>query len=551
MPRFRVNSSWVSLLVAVWITTSFDFVGAAAAADDESTWQPVLLESFEEAAGPRDREVDGRSIVWCEPGGRQVGAGFCPTGGAWRLGPGESLVLRIDAERPCDGWRVWTYAAGLDTTGALIRVGRTEDGCGPILPLEFPIDAAVGQCLDVPAELTGSAIDRLSVEWFNGGAAVLLIDEILLEVRDCADPADHECCEPGGPGCLDPVIESCVCMVDPFCCETGWDELCVERVVSDECGECEAGCLGGLEVDFGTSYVPGGVCQALPEFFERCDGAGPYLTISGSCVEAGDAGLRFGGGLPWSSVLTRCIRLDAGSAARLRFVCETDPGVPGPVIEAIFPDGSEEELVRVPLAGKGGCREIEADVDGLLERGPFQLRLSAGSSVAEGTRLDDLRIVVDPPHGPCEVGGPGSSDPAVDACVCQLDQYCCSQAWDQQCVDIAAAVCGACDTIPRCGQGFDCDLVGPDPGCADRVCCEAVCAVDPFCCVVAWDVQCVATVGSVCGGGSSDLDGDGVVGGSDLGLLLAAWGTPNAAADLDGDGVVGGGDLGLLLAAWN
>lgn len=50
------------------------------------------------------------------------------------------------------------------------------------------------------------------------------------------------------------------------------------------------------------------------------------------------------------------------------------------------------------------------------------------------------------------------------------------------------------------------------------------------------------------GNPSPDLDGDGVVGGADLGLLLAAWG--GAPWDLDGDGIVGGSDLGLLLAAW-
>jgi len=46
-----------------------------------------------------------------------------------------------------------------------------------------------------------------------------------------------------------------------------------------------------------------------------------------------------------------------------------------------------------------------------------------------------------------------------------------------------------------------------------------------------------------------DLDGDGVVGSSDLGALLASWGQPGA-ADLDGDGAAGSGDLGVMLAAW-
>lgn len=49
-----------------------------------------------------------------------------------------------------------------------------------------------------------------------------------------------------------------------------------------------------------------------------------------------------------------------------------------------------------------------------------------------------------------------------------------------------------------------------------------------------------------------DLDGDGEVGGSDLGLMLVEFGLsgPDLAADLDGDGTVAGADLGLLLVAW-
>jgi len=51
-------------------------------------------------------------------------------------------------------------------------------------------------------------------------------------------------------------------------------------------------------------------------------------------------------------------------------------------------------------------------------------------------------------------------------------------------------------------------------------------------------------------GNPADLDGDGVVGSGDIGLVLAAWGNAGGPEDLDGDGVVGSGDLGILLAAW-
>jgi len=47
-----------------------------------------------------------------------------------------------------------------------------------------------------------------------------------------------------------------------------------------------------------------------------------------------------------------------------------------------------------------------------------------------------------------------------------------------------------------------------------------------------------------------DLDGDGVVDGADLGLLLVYFGTAEPLADLNDDGVVDGSDLGLLLVAW-
>jgi len=52
----------------------------------------------------------------------------------------------------------------------------------------------------------------------------------------------------------------------------------------------------------------------------------------------------------------------------------------------------------------------------------------------------------------------------------------------------------------------------------------------------------------------ADFNGDGVVDGADLGILLSAWGTcpvdDDCPADLNGDGVVDGADLGILLSLW-
>ncbi|MCH7702506.1 MAG: hypothetical protein IID37_12550, partial [Planctomycetes bacterium] len=42
---------------------------------------------------------------------------------------------------------------------------------------------------------------------------------------------NHDCCDPVGvdgcPGCSDSEVETCVCDLDPFCCDVSWDEACV------------------------------------------------------------------------------------------------------------------------------------------------------------------------------------------------------------------------------------------------------------------------------------------------------------------------------------
>lgn len=60
--------------------------------------------------------------------------------------------------------------------------------------------------------------------------------------------------------------------------------------------------------------------------------------------------------------------------------------------------------------------------------------------------------------------------------------------------------------------------------------------------------------GTAIDGNPADLNGDGLVDGTDLGILLGAWGTcgdcGDCPADLDGNCQVDGGDLAAMLAAW-
>jgi len=50
-----------------------------------------------------------------------------------------------------------------------------------------------------------------------------------------------DCCEAntdGNAGCYDAPTQDCVCAMDPYCCLTTWDELCVDLVVDYACGAC-------------------------------------------------------------------------------------------------------------------------------------------------------------------------------------------------------------------------------------------------------------------------------------------------------------------------
>lgn len=47
-----------------------------------------------------------------------------------------------------------------------------------------------------------------------------------------------------------------------------------------------------------------------------------------------------------------------------------------------------------------------------------------------------------------------------------------------------------------------------------------------------------------------DINGDGIVDGADIGLLLVQWNTSDAAVDLNGDEVIDGADIGILLLHW-
>ncbi len=91
---------------------------------------------------------------------------------------------------------------------------------------------------------------------------------------------------------------------------------------------------------------------------------------------------------------------------------------------------------------------------------------------------------------PCDTSQstPGCDDPAVEACVCAFDSYCCSTKWDGICVSEAESDC----------SGAPCTVPTPEPGCADPAVEACVCALEPFCCDAEWDSGCVQIANMAC-----------------------------------------------------
>ena len=92
---------------------------------------------------------------------------------------------------------------------------------------------------------------------------------------------------------------------------------------------------------------------------------------------------------------------------------------------------------------------------------------------------------------------PGCDDVAIDDCVCAIDSYCCDNEWDGICVSEAQYACMAACGLPPPNMG-DCCMDQPGPGCGDMVVTDCVCQLDPECCLFPWDDNCIDVAVGLC-----------------------------------------------------
>lgn len=322
----------------------------------------------------------------------------------------------------------------------------------------------------------------------------------------------HGCCTVGGPGCNDPAIEECVCFVDDFCCDTEWDEQCVEEVETFGCASCAGGCgpdnpnncfapsvigVGGCsneiccllvcELDAfccDTSWdslcaeAAAEVCAACgPENDNSCFAASPTGTIGCNnldCCSLVCGADDFCCAIEWDN-------LCAESAAERCAGCGPDN------TNNCFQDSPD----NLPGCESLFCCSAVCAVDGFC-CGTEWDALCAGQAtqLCAGCGDDNPNNC----YAETPTGAPGCNRPECCATVCQGDPFCCESSWDDLCADAAATACGSCGP----GNPNNCLIPGSTPGCADTACCGAVCALDQFCCNVAWDGKCVGAAEAIC-----------------------------------------------------
>ena len=339
----------------------------------------------------------------------------------------------------------------------------------------------------------------------------LLVPGVAL-AGDCG-PGLPPCDEPHeGAGCLQPQCCELVCENDVFCCETQWDQTCAD-LAADLCVDVRCPQEGDC---FEVRDTPGCIDEDCCELVRLHDPFCGFGTWDEFCLE---------GALEWCGGSPRCpIEPGPGAIDEMESCLDRiNDGCPS--------DGSGRSTTTLACGdvvfGKS-TTSIPRDVDA------FVLDLVPGSAVSATLRAEfpgRLALVIGECDGPLRsVTGPAAEpcgDPVSWSFVVP------SEPWH------LVVETGIDGRVMR--SGLPCDEIDPeDPPDEDE-------EPEPRIYGLRYllEIACAASC-------DADLDGDGVVGGSDLGLLFVEWGPcPGACkADLDGDGVVGGSDLGLLFVRW-
>ncbi len=408
--------------------------------------------------------------------------------------------------------------------------------------------------------------------WSGAVGEASLLMQFVGARPSCDDPGALDCCVPheaGQPFCSD---ESCcerVCGVDAFCCAITWDSVCVTyaRAFCESCGGSGGSTGGGDECSAAAPVIVGSVvplnsADASSEFAgPSCDGFTLGRDVYFSFVPPQTAVYSFdtctgGNDAPfdtmieiWSAcptsggTLLACNDDSGASCTPLRSVLLTELQAGVPVLIRVGGIGTS--------AGSANLRVQEAPI-GLSCVRPQVIGL--GSTVfSRADATQDLAL-----DGSCDLSAAG--DDTI---------------WNVIWFEYRAGRSGPC-TVSTCNAADHDTRLAVLAGCSPSsviACNDDAPGCSGFTSSLTFEAVCGSTYLIALGGfqastslGSGeltvsqdgpvcpppvpgDLNGDAVVNGADLGILLTGWGG-SGTGDLNGDGTIDGADLGILLTSW-
>ena len=283
-------------------------------------------------------------------------------------------------------------------------------------------------------------------------------DESCLSCASDCGECEGDCCAPGvTAGCEDTEVSTCVCDLDPFCCNGIWDASCV-AIADGACDGCipETGC-GNLTCEDNESCL---TCA----------------TDCGACT-CGDGECTLGAGEDCDNCEADCgvCPTFCGDGA-----CDPDEGCESCSDDCGFcpPVCGDTFCTLVPL----GDFDPETCFDCPEDCGECPPYCGDGSC-----DLDEGCLTCEADCGECggdcctPNGTPGCVDPIITACVCGAAEYCCNVAWDDSCANLGIAECGGDAICEFCGDGLcdetseDCQSCQIDCGVCGAICGDGVC----------------------------------------------------------------------------
>lgn len=336
--------------------------------------------------------------------------------------------------------------------------------------------------------------------------------------QDWVCPCQGDCfAQHDGPGCNDGSCCSIVCNFNPACCDASWDGACVSLAREYCCGApgcgsgCNKPCLVVHQEPFcADPYCCDAVCRTDPLC---CSASWDALCVNSALERCGSAcGLEEAGDCFVQHDLAGCRNGNCCAA-----VCEVDPACCTVAWDQPCADRARDPKLSSacvmpvcgdPLAGPscqphpGQASSDLACCEAVCEQDSY-----CCDTEWDATCVDLARTVPscgctyecgDTCAGSCcrAHDNGACDDPDCCAVVCAQDSYCCDVIWDSVCASTARSLCSGKDDacpLPPCGSDLlpSCCVVSAVPHCNNESCCNQVCAIDPFCCDVQWDLTCV------------------------------------------------------------